>query len=78
MMSPAQETNSDVRWFKSTYSGGSGSDCVEVAFGGQFVSVCDSKTPQQGTLTTSTSAFTAFIVAMKAVPDGMRDVSAVA
>ncbi|WP_369036633.1 DUF397 domain-containing protein [Streptomyces adonidis] len=73
-MSPAQETNSDVRWFKSTYSGGSGSDCVEVAFNGQVVSVRDSKTRQQGTLTMPTSAFAAFIENMKAIPEGICDV----
>jgi len=73
-MPPAQEANSDVRWFKSSYSGGSGSDCVEVAFNGQVASVRDSKTPRHGMLTMPASAFAAFIENMKAIPDGIRNV----
>ncbi|WP_371659884.1 DUF397 domain-containing protein [Streptomyces sp. NBC_00280] len=74
MMSPAQETNSDLRWFKSTYSGGSGSDCVEVTFSGQVASIRDSKTPRRAMLTMPTIAFAAFIENMKAIEDGIRDV----
>ncbi|NEA61147.1 DUF397 domain-containing protein [Streptomyces sp. SID12488] len=73
-MPPAQEANRDVRWFKSSYSGGSGSDCVEVAFSGQVASVRDSKTPWRGMLNMPTNTFAAFIENMKAIPDGARDV----
>jgi hypothetical protein len=75
MMPRAQEANSDVRWFKSSYSGGSGSDCVEVAFRGQVASVRDSKIPRRGMLAVPTSAFAAFVENMKAIPDGIRDMS---
>ncbi|MDX3453186.1 DUF397 domain-containing protein [Streptomyces sp. ME02-8801-2C] len=72
-MPPAQEANSDVRWFKSSYSGGSGSDCVEVAFSGQVASVRDSKIPRRGMLIMPTSVFASFIESMEAISDGMRD-----
>ncbi|MFE7755425.1 DUF397 domain-containing protein [Streptomyces sp. NPDC057429] len=35
----------DARWFKSSYSGGSGTECVEVANLGTSVDVRDSKRP---------------------------------
>ncbi|MDH6627685.1 hypothetical protein M2271_005512 [Streptomyces sp. LBL] len=61
-MALAQEAvGEDVRWLKSSYSGGSGSDCVEVGFNGPVTSVRDSKAPHRGTLSVPTSAFTAFI-----------------
>ncbi|MGV9411949.1 DUF397 domain-containing protein [Nocardia sp. NPDC003693] len=34
-----------AHWRKSTHSGGSGGDCVEVAFAGGSVGVRDSKNP---------------------------------
>ncbi|MVU79758.1 DUF397 domain-containing protein [Nocardia sp. ET3-3] len=36
---------SEAEWHKSTYSGGSGGECVEVAFAGGRVGVRDSKDP---------------------------------
>ncbi|CAM5727391.1 DUF397 domain-containing protein [Streptomyces hirsutus] len=69
-MSPAQETgNDDVRWFTSSYSGGAGSDCVEVGFGGLVTSIRDSKAPRQGKLTVRTSAFAALVSDLKACAD---------
>ncbi|CAM5547052.1 hypothetical protein SALBM311S_08247 [Streptomyces alboniger] len=54
-----------ARWFKSSYSGGSGSDCVEVAFSGRVTSVRDSKALQYGMLTLPTDAFEALIKSLK-------------
>ncbi|MGY0067888.1 DUF397 domain-containing protein [Streptomyces sp. QTS137] len=69
-MAPAQETdNDDVRWFTSSYSGGAGSDCVEVGFGGPLTSVRDSKAPQQGKLTVQTHTFAAFVNDLKTCAD---------
>nr|WP_149825623.1 DUF397 domain-containing protein [Streptomyces tailanensis] len=61
-MTLAQGTkNNNVRWIKSSYSGGSGSDCVEVAISHQRTSVRDSKATQQGTLIIPSDVFAAFI-----------------
>nr|WSY52314.1 DUF397 domain-containing protein [Streptomyces sp. NBC_00886] len=48
-------------WFKSSYSGGEGNECVEVAHLRSQVAVRDSKIPHGNTLTVSTDAFTAFV-----------------
>jgi hypothetical protein len=53
-------------WRKSTYSGGSGGECVEVAEGFPVVPVRDSKDPEGPALVFSTSAWAAFIVEVKA------------
>jgi hypothetical protein len=64
-MTPTRRTSSDAHWFKSSYSGGAGSDCVEVAFTGSVTSARDSKTPQRGVLSVRDSAFTVFIEGIK-------------
>ncbi|MGW0884496.1 DUF397 domain-containing protein [Streptomyces sp. NPDC002671] len=67
MMGLAREADSDdVRWFKSSYSGGAGSDCVEVGPCGLVTSLRDSKAPLQGIVTVPTSAFAAFVNDLKA------------
>lgn len=38
----------ELRWFKSSYSGSDGGDCVEVAAGPEAVYVRDSKIPSKG------------------------------
>lgn len=38
----------DLRWFKSSYSGSGGGDCVEVAAGADAVYVRDSKSAAGG------------------------------
>ncbi|MEW2623917.1 DUF397 domain-containing protein [Streptomyces sp. NPDC048106] len=53
-------------WRKSSYSGpGDGNECVEIANTSTHVSVRDSKTPTQATLTFPTPAFTLFLGALK-------------
>ncbi|OAR25832.1 DUF397 domain-containing protein [Streptomyces sp. ERV7] len=51
----------DAQWRKSSYSGGSGGECVEVADLPHFVAVRDSKRPEGAALTVSPAAFTAFV-----------------
>jgi hypothetical protein len=53
----------DLRWYKSSYSGGSGSDCVEVAvlIGRVGVAVRDSKDPKGPVLTVGAATFAAFV-----------------
>jgi hypothetical protein len=52
----------NTRWRKSSYSGNTGGDCVEVAdLGAPGVAVRDSKEPEAGILTVSPEAYAAFV-----------------
>jgi hypothetical protein len=53
-------------WRKSTYSGGQGGDCVEVADGLPVIPVRDSKDPEGPALIFPAAAWTAFIADVKA------------
>jgi hypothetical protein len=53
-------------WRKSTYSGGSGGECVEVADGLPVIPVRDSKDPDGPALIFGPAAWTAFITDLKA------------
>jgi hypothetical protein len=53
-------------WRKSSYSG-SGSNCVEVAFGSTVVGIQDSKHPEAGHLTLTATAFRSFVNHIKAI-----------
>jgi hypothetical protein len=51
-----------AQWRKSSYSGSSGGECVEVAdLGTPGVAVRDSKHPEAGILTVSPQAYAAFV-----------------
>ncbi|MEU5520761.1 DUF397 domain-containing protein [Streptomyces sp. NPDC047860] len=52
---------SDLAWFKSSYSGTEGGDCVEVAPGTAVVHVRDSKATTGGMLTVSREAWAGFV-----------------
>jgi uncharacterized protein DUF397 len=52
---------SGLAWFKSSYSGTEGGDCVEVAFGIAAVHVRDSKDPHGCVLTVPRTAWTEFV-----------------
>ncbi|MFF5973761.1 DUF397 domain-containing protein [Streptomyces sp. NPDC012769] len=52
----------DLNWHKSSYSGGGGNDCVEVADNGPgVVFVRDTKDHAAGLLAVSPAAWTAFL-----------------
>ncbi|WP_308284027.1 DUF397 domain-containing protein [Streptomyces buecherae] len=54
-------------WFKSSYSGNNGGDCVEVGAGvPSVIPVRDSKDPHGPALTFEPAAWSAFITAVKA------------
>ncbi|WP_308118197.1 DUF397 domain-containing protein [Streptomyces buecherae] len=54
-------------WFKSSYSGNNGGDCVEVGAGvPSVIPVRDSKDPHGPALTFEPAAWNAFITAVKA------------
>ncbi|WLQ33873.1 DUF397 domain-containing protein [Streptomyces castrisilvae] len=52
-------------WFKSSYSGGSGGDCLEVAVGHATVPVRDSKTPAGPAIAFSPAGWSSFVTALK-------------
>lgn len=51
-------------WRKSTYSGGNGGSCVELASDDGVVSVRDTTNRNGGTLTFSAGAWTAFLATL--------------
>ncbi|MFJ2561367.1 MULTISPECIES: DUF397 domain-containing protein [unclassified Streptomyces] len=51
----------DHVWYKSSYSGGAGSDCVETAIQAHAVRVRDSKNTQGPQLCLSPAAWTVFV-----------------
>ncbi|NJA57071.1 DUF397 domain-containing protein [Streptomyces sp. NEAU-H3] len=54
------------QWTKSSYSGGNGGDCVEVAMGERAVPVRDSKRASGGpVIEFGRSAFTAFLTGVR-------------
>lgn len=50
----------ETAWFKSSYSGGGGDNCVEVALRPEAVHVRDSKDTRRQALTVSRRAWSAF------------------
>lgn len=57
---PAADTAAAM-WLKSSYSGGEGNECVEIANLRTRVAVRDSKVPNGYILTLSADAFSAFV-----------------
>ncbi|WP_449481605.1 DUF397 domain-containing protein [Streptomyces avidinii] len=53
-----------TRWRKSSYSGNTGGDCVEVAAEPCLVAVRDSKNPDGPVFTVGHAAFAAFVGAL--------------
>ncbi|MFE5947012.1 DUF397 domain-containing protein [Streptomyces sp. NPDC056480] len=54
-------STTDLAWFKSSYSGSSGDDCVEVATRPSTIHVRDSKNPTGPQLVLSPSTWTEFL-----------------
>ncbi|MEV0489598.1 DUF397 domain-containing protein [Streptomyces atratus] len=55
-----------VHWFKSSYSGGSGTECVEVADLHSAVGVRDSKRPRGLHIAVRHSAWSGFVAFLRA------------
>ncbi|MFE2056053.1 DUF397 domain-containing protein [Streptomyces sp. NPDC059446] len=53
-------STTELAWFKSSYSGGGGGNCVEIAFIPEAVLIRDSKDTQQPALAVSRPAWSAF------------------
>ncbi|MGW6890445.1 DUF397 domain-containing protein [Streptomyces chartreusis] len=52
---------SESAWFKSSYSGGNATECVQAAFTSSVVLIRDSKRPDSAHLTVSAGAWAAFV-----------------
>ncbi|MFF0084528.1 DUF397 domain-containing protein [Streptomyces canus] len=57
------------QWFKSSYSGGSGTECVEAAFVESRVLVRDSKAPECPYLVMSVGAWGSFLAGVRRSED---------
>ncbi|MET7692346.1 DUF397 domain-containing protein [Streptomyces sp. NPDC005483] len=57
-------------WFKSSYSGGSGTECVEAAVVQPEVLVRDSKAPERPYLAISVGAWRSFLSGVRRTPPG--------
>ncbi|WP_328910364.1 DUF397 domain-containing protein [Streptomyces sp. NBC_00234] len=55
-----------VHWFKSSYSGGSGTECVEVADLHTVVGVRDSKCPEGARIFVQPNAWAEFVTTLSA------------
>ncbi|CAM5544966.1 DUF397 domain-containing protein [Streptomyces atroolivaceus] len=53
-------STTELAWFKSSYSGGGGGNCIEIAVGTEAVLVRDSKDTLGHALTVSPHAWVAF------------------
>ncbi|MFE1752739.1 DUF397 domain-containing protein [Streptomyces anandii] len=60
-MSLGPRSASEPAWFKSSYSGGNTTECVEAAFVPSGVFVRDSKRPEHPHLTVSAEAWRDFV-----------------
>ncbi|MFD0308995.1 DUF397 domain-containing protein [Streptomyces sp. NPDC127119] len=65
-------TASETTWFKSSYSGGGGDNCIEVAVRTATVHVRDSKDIRKQSLAVSPDAWTAFVAVF---PAGVGQIS---
>ncbi|WP_405717055.1 DUF397 domain-containing protein [Streptomyces sp. NBC_00046] len=54
-------STSELAWFKSSYSGSQGDDCIEVAKGTEAIHVRDSKDQLSPELTLSPTAWDDFV-----------------
>ncbi|MCX5140493.1 DUF397 domain-containing protein [Streptomyces sp. NBC_00338] len=63
-----RKTNTEVpesAWFKSSYSGGNETECVEAAFTSAGASVRDSKQPRNGLINVQSAVWDDFISSLR-------------
>lgn len=53
--------STELHWFKSSYSGGQGGECLEVALTPATIHIRDSKSPTTPTLQLAPTTWTAFL-----------------
>ena len=56
-----QNLSDDLAWFKSSYSGSEGGNCLEVAAHTSVIHIRDSKNPSGPVLTVSPGSWAAFL-----------------
>lgn len=56
-----QSQAAPFQWFKSSYSGGAGGECIEIAPTPATIHIRDSKSPALGTLAVPPAAWSAFL-----------------
>ncbi|SCF97369.1 DUF397 domain-containing protein [Streptomyces sp. Ncost-T10-10d] len=61
-----------THWFKSSYSGGSGTECIEVADLISAIGVRDSKQPQGPRIAVQRSTWTEFVQSLRQPASGGR------
>ncbi|MFD4523162.1 DUF397 domain-containing protein [Streptomyces sp. NPDC058470] len=62
----------DHAWFKSSYSGGNTTECVETAFAPSSVLVRDSKRPESPHLAVSAAAWVRFVAEVHCIAGGLN------
>ncbi|MFH9401405.1 DUF397 domain-containing protein [Streptomyces sp. NPDC017638] len=60
-MSVGTQPTAEPRWFKSSYSGGNTTECVEGAYVSNGISIRDSKCTEGPVITVRTSAWLTFL-----------------
>ncbi|MEV7341647.1 DUF397 domain-containing protein [Streptomyces sp. NPDC093544] len=56
--------STDLNWFKSSYSGSQGGECLEIATTPATIHIRDSKTPTAPTLSVTPTTWTIFLAAL--------------
>ncbi|WP_332112420.1 DUF397 domain-containing protein [Streptomyces gossypiisoli] len=69
-MSVGEQPVSELLWFKSSYSGGNATECVEAAFVPSRVLIRDSKRPECPHLAVSAEAWASFLALAVVLTDG--------
>ncbi|TLS41832.1 DUF397 domain-containing protein [Streptomyces montanus] len=57
--------STDLNWIKSSYSGGQGGECVEVAIAPTTIHIRDSKNPAAAALMVTPTTWSAFLQAAR-------------
>lgn len=57
--------STELHWFKSSYSGGQGGECLEVAPTPTTIHIRDSKTPEAPTLQLPPATWTTFLNSLR-------------
>ncbi|GGW26718.1 DUF397 domain-containing protein [Streptomyces caelestis] len=69
-MPASPQTASEPRWFKSSYSGGNTTECLECAYVAHGALIRDSKHHQQGPIVSiGREAWCRFVGALSSAPD---------
>jgi hypothetical protein len=71
-MSAVPQITSEPRWFKSSYSGGNATECLECSYGANGALIRDSKTSTGPIVLVGSDAWRCFIGAIRSTPGRAR------